>query len=99
MNAVDAVAQAFSTLNIGTRLGKRLAADRVLAPEPHAAITQPSRFDIGAGLHAGVLECAHVGLAREVTEAHAGVLLECGGVGSNYIDIAHVFLSVGFAGI
>ena len=36
------------------RLEQRLGADRVLAPEAHAAIAQPARLDVGAVLHAGI---------------------------------------------
>jgi hypothetical protein len=99
MKAVEAVAQAFSTLNIGTRSGnsplldqrleQRLGTDRVLAPEAHAAIAQPARLDVGAVLLAGIGERTHIGLSRQVTEAHAGMLLEDGGIGADHIDVAH----------
>ena len=35
-------------------LEQRLGADRVLAPEAHAAVAHPARLDVGAGLHPGI---------------------------------------------
>jgi len=83
------------------RLEQRLAADRVLAPEAHAAVAQPARLDIGPGRHAGVLQGAHIGLPREVAEAQARVLLEYRRIGADHVNIAHsgAFRLVGFDGI
>jgi hypothetical protein len=50
--------------------------------------SQP-RLDVRAGLHAGILQGAEIGLAREVAEAQARVLLEDGRVGADYVNIAH----------
>src|SRR6185437_2642453 len=80
------------------RLEQRLTADRVLPPEGHAAIAQPARFDVGAGLHAGILQGPEIGLAREVAEAQAGVLLEGRRVGTDDVNIAHFGTSRWFAG-
>jgi hypothetical protein len=60
---------------------------------------EPAGLDVGAGLHAGIAERAEIGLARQVAEAHAGMLLEDGGVGANHVDVAHGCSLVGFRGI
>src|SRR5229473_2900466 len=77
------------------RLEQRLGADRVLAPEAHAAVAEPARFDVGAGLHAGIRKRAYVRLTRQVGETLAGMLLEGGGIGANYMDVAHGIPLVG----
>src|SRR6185312_4897428 len=71
---------------------------RVLPPEGHAAIAQPARFDVGAGLHAGIPQGPEIGFAREVAEAQAGVLLEGRRVGTDDVNIAHFGTSRWFAG-
>ena len=77
-------------------LEKCLGTDRILAPEAHAAVAHPARLDVGACLHAGIRKRPEIGLAREVAEAHARVLLEGRGVGTDDIDVAHGSVSSGW---
>ena len=78
------------------RLEQRLPADRVLAPEAHAAIAQPAGLDVGALVHPGVLQGAEIGLAGEVAETQAGVFLEDGRIGADHVDVAHGLVSSGW---
>ena len=47
-------------------------------------------------VHAGVGQGTHIGLAGEVAEAQAGVLLEDGRIGADHVDVAHGAVSSGW---